>query len=89
MTCERTESGVAELADVRRETRLPLDDPRYVPPTAHEVREILHLLGVNPSLVNFVGTDGPTLRTWIGGESDIPYSAWRVLLIEAELALSA
>jgi hypothetical protein len=79
---------VLEYADVRRETRLPLTDPRYVPPTAHEVSEVLHLLGFNESLVHFVGVDRPRLRRWIGGDSEIPYSAWRVLLSEAGLALN-
>ena len=33
-----------------------------------------------------LGVSGRMIRKWIGGEREIPYSAWRLLLIEVGIA---
>ena len=74
--------------EVRREARLPFGDPRYAAPTSAEFREVTRLLGLTGSEAGrLLGVDGRTIRKWIGGERDVPYSAWRLLLLEAGLAL--
>jgi DNA-binding transcriptional regulator YiaG len=72
----------------RRETRLPFGDPNYMPPTPAEFRAVNQLLGLTGSQAGtLLGVTSRAIRKWIGGESDVPYSAWRLLLIEAGLAL--
>ncbi len=77
-----------EGREVRRETRLPYADPRFVPPTPKEVAEVIRRLELTGATAGkLLGVDGRTIRRWIGSERDMPYSAWRLLLIEAGLAL--
>lgn len=74
--------------EVRREARLPFSDPAYTPPKPDEVRALLRKAGWTGSqAAAVVGVDGRTIRKWTGGEREIPYSAWRLLLIEAGFAL--
>lgn len=74
--------------EVRREARLPYSDPDYSPPTPNEVRALLRKAGWTGSqAARRAGVDGRTIRKWTGGERDIPYSAWRLLLIEAGFEL--
>jgi hypothetical protein len=81
--------------EVRRETRLPFLDDRFRPPTPEEIREVLRLLGWTGSFAALqlgVGaregkSGGRTIRKWTGGEQPMPYSAWRLLLIYAGLAI--
>ncbi len=76
-------------AEPRRETRLPFSSELYRAPTKDEFRTVTQLLGLTGKQVaDLVGAeDARTVRRWIGGERDIPYSVWRVLLIDAGLAL--
>lgn len=72
----------------REETRLPFASERYRPPTKDEFRSVTQTLGLTGSMVGkLLGVHARTVRKWIGGETDIPYSAWRLLLIYAGLAL--
>lgn len=77
----RTEPG--------RETRLPFASEKYRAPTPSEIRTVMQALGLTGSqAAALLGLDhARTVRKWIGGESPMPYSAWRLLLIHAELAL--
>ena len=73
---------------VRRETRLPFGDPRYQAPTTDEIRLALSKSGLTGSAAGeLLGVTGRTVRKWTGGEREIPYSAWRLLLIETGMAL--
>ncbi len=77
-----------EGREVRRETRLPFADQRYTAPTPKEIAEVIRRLELTGSKAGrLIGVDGRTIRRWIGNERDIPYSAWRLLLIEAGLDL--
>lgn len=88
MTEEHGEYRVAGRTEVRHEARLPFADPRYRPPTAAEVREVIRVLGLTGSQAGvLLGVTSRAIRKWIGDESDVPYSAWRLLLVEAGLAL--
>ena len=72
----------------RRETRLPFRSERYRAPTKEEFRSVTQTLGLTGSMVGqLLGVTSRAVRKWIGGESEIPYSAWRVLLIHAGLAV--
>lgn len=79
---------VAGRTEPRRETRLPFASQRYRAPTKEEFRTVIQTLGLTGSIAGrLLGVDGRTIRKWIGGEREIPYSAWRLLLINAGLAL--
>ena len=72
----------------RRNCRLPFADPSYEPPEPDDIRAILREAGLTGSQVGrLVGVDGRTVRKWTGGERRIPYSAWRLLLVECGKAL--
>ncbi|MEO8466223.1 MAG: hypothetical protein ABI640_12840 [Gammaproteobacteria bacterium] len=88
MTEERGEYRVAGRTEVRREARLPFADPQYRPPSAAEFREVTRLLALTGSQAGLLlGVTSRAIRKWIGGESDVPYAAWRLLLIHAGMAL--
>ena len=75
---------------IRRETRLPFSDLKYESPTADEIRAVLKQAGLTGSMAGqLLGVDGRTIRKWTGGERDIPYSAWRLLLHEYGVALDS
>jgi hypothetical protein len=74
----------------RPTTRIPFASHKYAPPTPDEVQLVSsQILGLSGSeTAKLVGVaDGRTVRKWIGGESQVPYSVWRLLLLEAGLAL--
>lgn len=61
-------------------------DPNYRSPTSDEIRMALKiggLTGGQAAKLLGVSTVGGsrTVRKWTGGEREIPYSAWRLLLI--------
>ena len=87
MTQERGNYTVEGRTEVRRETRLPYADPRYVAPTIPEFREVARMVGSGSQCAAIVGMDGRKFREYIAGTKGIPYSAWRLLLIEAGLAI--
>lgn len=85
------EHGVYKVegrTEVRKEARLPCASSRYRSPTKDEFRTVTQTLGLTGSMVgSLLGVTSRAVRKWIGGESEIPYSAWRLLLIHAGLAL--
>ena len=66
-------------------------DPQYQPPTPADVRAVLRQLGYKSSEVaRVVGVSSETVRKWqtsteSSGHKAMPYGAWRLLLIEADL----
>jgi DNA-binding transcriptional regulator YiaG len=71
-----------------QDPHLPFSSNRYRAPTPNEFRDVTQTLGLTGSAIGeLLGVNGRTVRKWIGGESQIPYSAWRLLLIHAGLAL--
>lgn len=66
-----------------------IDDPKYRQPTGNEIKEVfehlasLHSKRVVCKMLGIKSKTNPTqtINRWINGESEIPYSAWRMLLI--------
>ncbi len=84
MTQERAVYGADSKQGVRQECRLPFADERYQAPTPAEVRAIIsHLRLTGSEAGRLTGVNGRTIRKWTGDASNIPYAAWRLLLIEA------
>jgi hypothetical protein len=86
---ERVIYDAAGRAEVRRATRLPITSEEYVAPSGDEFRTVTQLLGwTGGQTARFMGiSDGRTVRKWISEESPIPYAVWRLLLIEAGIAI--
>lgn len=55
----------------------------YRPPQPEEIRELAgkHAL-TGSAAAELIGIDSRTWRRYIGGDRDIPYSNWRLLLYE-------
>lgn len=66
-----------------------IDDPKYRKPTGEEVKEVFehlvsyHSKGIVCKMLGIKSKTNPTqtVNRWISEESDIPYPAWRMLLI--------
>lgn len=87
MSEERSSYKVEGQTEVRKEARLPFVSSRYRAPTKDEFRSVTQQLRLSGAEVGrLLGVHGRTVRKWIGGETEIPYSAWRLLLIRAGLA---
>jgi hypothetical protein len=78
-----------EHREVRPVTRLPFADPRYEPPTPSEFRSVLQIAGWSGELAAArLGLNSArTVRKLVGGEREIPYSLWRLMLLETGFAL--
>lgn len=75
--------GPSGVTSVHPDTLLVFTDPRYRNPTPTDVRALMRSSGLTGSQVgDIVGVDGRTVRKWTGGERSMPYSAWRLLLLE-------
>ena len=79
-------SGEKE-ATLRPATLLRFSDEGYLPPDFKDVRILKAISGKTGSeLGKLAGVDGRVVRRWTAEldkqSSNIPYSAWRVLLIE-------
>lgn len=74
--------------EIRSQCRVPFSDIGYEPPTIEEIRAALSHGGLTGAAAGrVVGVTGRTIRKWTGGEREIPYAAWRLLLLEVGLAL--
>ncbi|NOH36547.1 hypothetical protein [Vibrio chagasii] len=68
-----------------------IDDPNYRDPTKEEITQVIdylakvHSLGVVAKQLGLKSKSNPTrtLNRWRNGENEIPYPAWRLLLILA------
>lgn len=66
-----------------------IDNPKYRKPTGIEIKEVfehlagIHSKGVVCKMLGIKSKTNPTqtVNRWINEESEIPYSAWRMLLI--------
>lgn len=78
----RYDTGQAEISPA---ALLPFGDAGYATPTPADVRAAIRRAQLTGSQVgDLLGVDGRTVRKWVGGEREIPYSAWRLLLIETK-----
>lgn len=59
----------------------------WKPPTPEELRAACNQAGLNSGgqIGELVGTNPRTVRKWLGGNEKIPYSAWAVICLEANL----
>ena len=73
----------SSIGGVPREPLLPFGHPDYRPPTTDEIRALLRLGELSGSAAGLLlGVNGRTIRKWTGGEREIPYAAWRLLIVE-------
>lgn len=73
-----------DVDGIRATTMLLYTHPDYTPPTPMEVRALLKdmkLTGKEAAKILGVSSDR-TIRKWTGGTTTMPYSAWRLLLLE-------
>ncbi len=79
--------GNAGAKDIRETALLPFADPGYTKPTPDEIRAALSMAGLSGNgAAQLLGlSSGRKVRAWTSGESDMPYSAWRLLLQAAGL----
>lgn len=80
---------------MNRRCALPYADPDYQRPTVDEIRDLIRITGWSQSdVARLVGVNfnpkkgSTTVRKWKAPDSSpdhrtIPYSAWRLMLIEA------
>lgn len=81
------EYRVQGKSEIRFACTVPISNLVYQPPKPEEIREALRRADLTGAVAGrLLGVDGRTIRKWTGGERDIPYSAWRLLLIETGLA---
>lgn len=81
---------------IRQSCLVPFSAPEYTPPTWQEVRALLqkHRL-TGSSAASITGVNPRAVRKWqappdASSHTEIPYSAWRLLLIHTgEVALRA
>ena len=75
---------IADLGGLspRARTLLPPRESEYIKADRHDLRRLAKLLGLSGSqAANIAGVDSKTFRKWIGGERNIPYASWAMLLI--------
>lgn len=76
---------------IRETTKLRFFDPAYTPATADDLRELMRQTGLTGSqAARLVGVNSRTIRKWatshgLPNSGDIPYAAWRLLLLETGL----
>lgn len=72
-------------------TKLRFSDPAYTPATADDLRELMRQTGLTGSqTARLIGVNSRTIRKWTTSEgmpnsAEIPYAAWRLLLIETRV----
>ena len=75
---------------IRQGSLLLFTNPGYQRPSPNELRAALDAGGLTgATAAALLGVSGRTLRKWTGGDRDIPYSAWRLLIISLGLALDS
>jgi DNA-binding transcriptional regulator YiaG len=73
---------------IRQGSLLLFTNPGYQRPSPNELRAALDAGGLTGATAAAVlGVSGRTLRKWRSGDRDIPYSAWRLLIITLGLAI--
>lgn len=84
---ETNESQISEFSKLP--CCLQFTDDEYRRPSIIEIKQLIRIMGLTGSQVAaLVGVNSSrTVRKWTGGEREIPYSAWRLLLIYAGIAI--
>lgn len=92
MHSNNLENGMRDVLERATElnvgTLYPYGDPQYQAPTAKDVRMVLKYGELTQSTAaKVVGVRSDrTIRKWVNGDREIPYAAWRLLLIRVGLA---
>jgi len=69
-----------------RPTTLRKFSDGYEVPSKYEVRAVVKQSGKTGAMLgDMLGVDGRTIRRWVGGERDMPYAAWRLLIYSVGL----
>lgn len=87
MINKKTEAArVAAIAAGISESSLRPFNPTWVAPEPLEIRALLSLAGFTGSQVgSLVGVDSRTVRRWTGGDRQISYAVWAILVSAAGL----
>ena len=73
------------ITEIRPET-LEVYSQGWMVPTGDEIRAVKSMTEkTGVQLGGILGVHGRTIRKWIGNETKIPYSAWRILIYSAGL----
>ena len=71
-----------DFPGIRPQVLLDYSDPDYVSPTPGEIKRVLASNGLSGSkAADLLGVNSRTIRKWTGGEQRMPYSAWKLLLL--------
>ena len=71
-----------DFPGVRPQVLLDYSDPDYASPTPDEIKRVLTSNGLSGSSAgDLLGVNSRTIRKWTGGEQRMPYSAWKLLLL--------
>lgn len=71
-----------DFPGIRPQVLLDYSDPDYVSPTPSEIKHVLVSIGLSGSkAADLLGVNSRTVRKWTGGEQRMPYSAWKLLLL--------
>ena len=71
-----------DFPGVRPQVLLEFSDPDYASPTPDEIKRVLTANGLSGSRAgDLLGVNSRTIRKWTGGEQRMPYSAWKLLLL--------
>lgn len=90
MSEKAPEYRVDPRQELRHETRLPYSHPDYSPPGPDDFRLAMQLGSLTGAKAGeLVGVTGRAIRRYVGGDRDIPYSVWRLLLVEIGLELKS
>lgn len=91
MTEDRPSYKVEGSLEINPAALLPYSDPGYKPPTYEDLRALKAICGLTGGeLAKLCGVDSRTFRAWTAPpeasrKQRMPYSAWRLLLINAAL----
>lgn len=71
-----------DFPGIRPQVLLDYSDPNYVSPTSDEIKRVLTYNRLSGSgAASLLGVNSRTIRKWTGGEQRMPYSAWKLLLL--------
>jgi hypothetical protein len=59
----------------------------WVHPSTKEIKILCDLVGTSGEVGALVGASGRSVRKWIGGVQEIPYSVWAILALNAGIGV--
>lgn len=68
---------------IRPEALMPWQS--WESPTPLELKVVASAVGSGSELARLLGVSGRTIRKWIGGADNVPYSAWCIMCYECGL----